>query len=821
MTKAIELSQIGNVLTVVEADGEVSVETNSFEISDSTTPALRLYTGATRRADFIATSAITTIRSFSNSPLAVNIGGSGETEAFRIAGDGNITVGDITSSNFGSSLGQLRIINDASSAPASLALFGHHNTSTGTVFAKIDFASQETGFAGQVTANIEAQAQGTSERAADLVFKTRPDTSGSSAEERLRITSDGYVGINCTPSANDLVSGSSFGIPKLHIKDDPQSGKYELIARFESGTDADDSGATIVVNHANDRGLALQGGRGTLNKSFGAIKSIDNQGRLSNVMAFSGESGQGVDYIAFYTGASTSTTSRLHIDSDGKISIGGNHSALNQLHILDDTTSSWDGSLNKSRAVLRLETHYDALGIRAVDDYGSGIVFNHLGGHSGQHNDDSHAFIGIRVNDTSGHERSKLIFATNNETTTAAHDSGLKEAMHIKPNGSVHMAIEKNDIGALPSNVVNQKLTIMPSSSGYPGSHVLFAGQFNGNWLDGTTGIDSCYGLGWVYQSASGGSQALRAGIAYDHRSSEELKYWSSYGAHTWYVDSATSGNETADTCDTKAMQINKLGSVINRAKPDYGIYTESGVQTINGGSKNVQYLEDCYGQWIVVAKIQQIDHIKSAMASVAQIDTSLTQATGTEWSSSFGDSYPIAVRYVSSSKWSEWRDYRGVDFIHGVPHGRKWKNFFTNGASSGMTTATGGVGATKYGWTCDGAWDGKGRWHNPTFNWFRMSDPSGYQSQYVSESFFTTPTASTGNTALFLNYASDAKFGVHHFSNTGGQDTAVTSVYGYDDNLLGHEDNFPNAPANHGGTDITAMPLWICINVGSIGQFN
>jgi hypothetical protein len=268
-------------------------------------------------------------------------------------------------------------------------------------------------------------------------------------------------------------------------------------------------------------------------------------------------------------------------------------------------------------------------------------------------------------------------------------------------------------------------------------------------------------------------------------------------------------------------MQINKFGSVINRAKPDYGIYTGSSVQTINGGSKNVQYLEDCYGQWIVVAKIQQIDHIQSAMASVAQIDTSLDQATGTEWSSSFGDSYPVAVRYVSSSNWSQWRDYRGVDFIQGVPHGRKWKNFFTNGASSGMTSGTGGVGSAKYGWTCDGAWDGRGRWHNPTFTWFRMSDAGSFQSQYVSESFFTTPTASSASTALLLHWTGDGKFGVHHSGATGGQDTEITSVYGYDDNIVGHEDNFPNAPANNGGSDITAMPLWICINVGSIGQFN
>ena len=114
--------------------------------------------------------------------------------------DKNITVGN---PSFGSGLGQLRIINDAatgSGAPASLSLFGYNNTTTGTVFAKIDFASQEGGTGGQVTAGIEAQAVGTAERAADLVFKTRPDTSGSSAIERVRMSSSGTTTISGVPA---------------------------------------------------------------------------------------------------------------------------------------------------------------------------------------------------------------------------------------------------------------------------------------------------------------------------------------------------------------------------------------------------------------------------------------------------------------------------------------------------------------------------------------------------------------------------------------------------------------------------------------------
>jgi len=137
--------------------------------------------------------------------------------------------------------------------------------------------------------------------------------------ERLRITSGGSVGINAnTPSAGDMASGASFAAPKLHVGGDgSQSGAYELLARFQSGTDADNTGATIVLNHNNDRGLAIQGGRRTGNYAHGALKMVDNVGRLSDAMLIHGGAGVGVDHINFYTGISTTTTVRLSIDNNG------------------------------------------------------------------------------------------------------------------------------------------------------------------------------------------------------------------------------------------------------------------------------------------------------------------------------------------------------------------------------------------------------------------------------------------------------------------------------------------------------------------------
>ena len=118
-------------------------------------------------------------------------------ERVRIDTSGNVYIGN---ASYGNSLGQLRIINDASSSPASLALFGYGNTTDNDPFGQIQFAEQEAGTGGQIKAKIEAQAVSTNERGSNLVFFTSANTSSSTPQERLRITEDGYVLKNNHPA---------------------------------------------------------------------------------------------------------------------------------------------------------------------------------------------------------------------------------------------------------------------------------------------------------------------------------------------------------------------------------------------------------------------------------------------------------------------------------------------------------------------------------------------------------------------------------------------------------------------------------------------
>ena len=260
----------------------------------------------------------------------------------------------------------------------------------------------------------------------------------------------------------------------------------------------------------------------------------------------------------------------------------------------------------------------------------------------------------------------------------------------------------------------------------------------------------------------------------------------------------------------SERMRINNYGSIV-RSKPSYAIYVTSMKTVSSSTAKNVQVLEDCYGQWLVVGKISNTSEMRGDMQSTDSLDTTNNQLTGDpKWSSLFGETYPSEVRYISASDWNNWRDTRVIDFIHGVPDDRKWKNFFTSGQSSGMPVV-GSSSHNKRGWICAGAYDGFGRWRNPTFTNHKMMD-SGQGGPTISETFFTT----SGQTMNWYSGNTDAKIFARHNSDTGGQDDEITTGYGWDDSILVREDNFPNTAANGGGSDVGSYNLWICIKLGS-----
>ena len=158
-----------------------------------------------------------------------------------------------------------------------------------------------------------------------------------------------------------MATGASFGVPRLHMRgNNSQSGAFELMARFQSGNDSNDTGATIVLNHSNDRGLAIQGGRSGGNRSHGALMSVDNIGRLSDCIKFVGGNGVGVNNLRFYTGETATTDERVRINDTGQVLINQTTATYTSVKLeINGNTTSGD-----SNRIVNISGDSDNLSIR-------------------------------------------------------------------------------------------------------------------------------------------------------------------------------------------------------------------------------------------------------------------------------------------------------------------------------------------------------------------------------------------------------------------------------------------------------------------------
>ncbi len=101
---------------------------------------------------------------------------------------------------------------------------------------------------------------------------------------KFYLNSSGNVGIGTNgPSFGDISYGNP--TPTLHVRRIGSSGAFKPIARFQSGPDSNNSGAAIVINHVNDRGLILEAGRGINDQAVAYFGLVNSGGTVSRFMS--------------------------------------------------------------------------------------------------------------------------------------------------------------------------------------------------------------------------------------------------------------------------------------------------------------------------------------------------------------------------------------------------------------------------------------------------------------------------------------------------------------------------------------------------------
>ena len=248
-------------------------------------------------------------------------------------------------------------------------------------------------------------------------------------------------------------------------------------------------------------------------------------------------------------------------------------------------------------------------------------------------------------------------------------------------------------------------------------------------------------------------------------------------------------------------------GDITAHAK--FGATYVEALLTPNGGASaiNTRIFEDHLGKWVAVGYFAANagTSIQGTWSSVTGMSTNIGQSETTAFSADWGDSYPTEVRYLGATDFNNFQETKTIDFIHGVPVGRPWKNFFNNAqrrpdadtphsGTTHMGSVQGAVGTEKYGWECRGAYDGRGRWHNPSYTHHKMSDVNSSTHLACPTAAFTTATSN----AFHWNTYSDAKISVHHSNDYSGQDTAsYSAAFGRDDTVVGFFDDYPNSRNN------------------------
>ena len=117
-----------------------------------------------------------------------------------------------------------------------------------------------------------------------IAFKTRK-TGGSTADftEKLRITSDGNVGIGTINPQANFAAGST--TTKLAVLTNPTESGFHETAHFAGGSDADDTGAIVRIGHyGNDRGLYIKAGRESGDRAIAYVGLRTSDATDNNVL---------------------------------------------------------------------------------------------------------------------------------------------------------------------------------------------------------------------------------------------------------------------------------------------------------------------------------------------------------------------------------------------------------------------------------------------------------------------------------------------------------------------------------------------------------
>ena len=426
------------------------------------------------------------------------------TTTAEIDNDGNFTVGNVT---YGSSLGQVRIINDAATAPASLSLFGYNNIPDQGIYASIDMAMQLSGTGGQVAASIKGVADGIAENTSDIAFHT---ASGGTLSEKMRIGYNGQIGIGASTNldgrldlrmvfvgqnwvpdgtsakwsevwCNTGTPGTYFNDTMLHIDTNRGGGAtggvvgiafspgwqghqnwgiYSYNTTGTSFTSGDLSFVSQINTGDRFERMRLNGVNGCV--GIGIDTTPNSNVKLRVVGDFSGEwtaevkstntTGQAYGLVVntlagagvYNLGCYTHTGNGFFVQNDGKVAIGTGAATQGRLHVTQGYSAALRTGYFQSSAYSAPHVTYDSFAINQQDV-------------------PSLILVETPAAATSSHQKLTITVGDNNAVIRTSQVSG---GMWFNVNGDISEPGYKTGIGTNALRLLNNGDAILPGKVG-------------------------------------------------------------------------------------------------------------------------------------------------------------------------------------------------------------------------------------------------------------------------------------------------------------------------------------------------------------------
>ena len=390
-------------------------------------------------------------------------------------------------------------------------------------------------------------------------------TAGAKVEIRDTIGGGGGTGL----ILNDI--GSSGANEGLHIEwrsgSDKQSDQCR-IGQISLGTGS--GSQFFIATNSGDTGssttrftIGSQGQWG-IGGAYGNAGQVLTSGGASSPPTWSSPSGVTITnnannrVITGGSGTNLNAETTVEIDANGKMSLGAT-SADRLLDLHQSTTNAYSATGFSAADNTLLRIHNPEGTDNSGVGYHTGLEFVVASGAN------SYGQLGyVRTGNNIGD------FFFKHRTG----GSSYRETLRVKSDNTTLLGGYQGT-GSPNSSIVNENVIINCSSTdGYDNRHTVSFGQLDGNWTG--SGSDVQWGMMWHYAPNATAARECRAGIVFDHSSSEEFKIWSGYGDIVFNGNSGNNGNLTAEQCNRELARFNNDGHFVPGANDARDLGTSS-----------------------------------------------------------------------------------------------------------------------------------------------------------------------------------------------------------------------------------------------------